>query len=87
MPDTDEDNAEQLATQMHDAISKLKIPHEASKISDIVTVSFGVASVVPERGQLPDKLIKYADIALYKAKTLGRNQIIVADITDKNVFN
>lgn len=87
MPDTDEVNAEQLATQMHDAISKLKIPHEASKICDIVTVSFGVASVVPERGQLPDKLIKYADIALYKAKTLGRNQIVVADITDKNVFN
>jgi diguanylate cyclase (GGDEF)-like protein len=83
MPDTDEDNAEKLAIQMHDAISELKIPHEASQISDIVTASFGVASTIPTREQTYNRLIKYADISLYKAKTMGRDQVIVADITEK----
>jgi len=83
MPDTDEDNAEKLATQMHDGIRKLEISHEASKICDIVTASFGVASIIPTREQTFDRLIKYADIALYKAKAIGRDQVIVADITDR----
>lgn len=85
MPDTDEENAEKIATLMHDAISKLNIPHEASQASDIVTASFGVATMTPNKEQNFEKLIKYADVALYKAKTMGRDQIIVADITDKKL--
>ena len=82
MPDTDEENAEKIATLMHDAISELNIPHEASQASDIVTASFGVATMTPNKEQNFEKLIKYADVALYKAKTMGRDQIIVADITN-----
>jgi len=42
-----------------------------------------VASTIPTREQTYNRLIKYADISLYKAKTMGRDQVIVADITEK----
>ena len=43
----------------------------------VVTVSIGVASY-PEHGVDMDGLIKSADDALYIAKRLGRNRVIVA---------
>ncbi|OIR17323.1 phytochrome-like protein cph2 [mine drainage metagenome] len=43
-----------------------------------VTISGGVASVVPDSGQAETRLISEADQALYRAKQQGRNRIVCA---------
>lgn len=41
-----------------------------------VTLSLGVASVVPDNEMEPEDLIEAADRALYKAKEDGRNRVV-----------
>jgi diguanylate cyclase (GGDEF)-like protein len=63
--------AEQLAERMRkyvEEISSIGIPEQ-------VTASFGVAQLQAEQGQ--DQLLFVADMALYKAKNTGRNQVAV----------
>ena len=45
-----------------------------------VTISLGIASTIPLKGQHSDVLIKAADMALYEAKAAGRNLVIVHDL-------
>lgn len=65
----------QLATKIQKAISSLKIPHISSKISDIVTLSIGVATMYPESFLDQEEIIQLADQSLYLSKTNGRNRI------------
>jgi diguanylate cyclase (GGDEF)-like protein len=79
LPNTDLDGASIVAEAIRSAIAKLKIPHQNSDISDIVTVSVGVTSLTPNHQQKLSILIKQADVALYSAKQQGRNRAIVFD--------
>ncbi len=73
-PETDLDGSKVLGEQIRSAIWELNIPHPASKKSERVTVSVGVAS----RPQSPwENVVKEADDALYAAKDGGRNQVCV----------
>ena len=56
------------------AIQALALPHEGAP-HGIVTVSFGVATMAPEREQLAEELVRRADRAMYRAKQGGRNRI------------
>ena len=74
LPETNTMNACLLAEQCISAIKQLKIPHIRSTISDVVTLSAGVSTLVPV-GETPSSaLIEYADKLLYKAKQNGRNR-------------
>lgn len=77
LPDTDGKGAAHLAEQVRNGIYELKIPHDASKICEHVTVSCGVASLVPSEATTPEDLLKASDKALYEAKEAGRNRVVL----------
>jgi two-component system chemotaxis family response regulator WspR len=67
--------AEVVAEEIRKRVEELGIVNEKSGL----TVSLGVASVVPDNDMLPNELIEDADRALYKAKNDGRNKVVVLE--------
>jgi len=78
LANTDSDNAFSIAERARRNLVRLKIPNADSKISDYVTMSVGVASLVPQFGDSPTWLIEQADKAMYLAKQQGRNKTLIA---------
>ncbi len=78
LPDTESDGAHQVAERMRHAVDLLDISHSSSGTLDHVTVSLGVATVIPVAGSLPEFLVKAVDKALYEAKETGRNRVVIA---------
>lgn len=76
LPETSLANASDIAEQIRNAVQDIATPHGASETDNIVTVSFGVATVVPRRSQQSRMLVALADKALYEAKQAGRNQVV-----------
>ena len=66
-----------IAEQIRMEVEALKIPHEKSDINSFVTISVGVALIVPNQNMSPIDLIKSADQALYRAKEEGRNRVVI----------
>jgi len=75
LPQTDNSEAISIAEELRQNIAQRKIEHSGSKISDVLTVSVGVATIHPNRTEPIDKLKNEADKALYNAKELGRNRV------------
>jgi len=75
LPGPELDNGKVLAERARAAVENLAIVHPASTISRYVTVSVGVASIVPDRLEKPNSLVAAADSALYHAKQNGRNRV------------
>jgi len=76
LPDTNIDVATMYGENFRRHVGKLSIPHKFSKVTDILTVTLGVSSVIPNNEITIIDFIRQADIALYEAKNKGRNQII-----------
>ena len=77
LPDTDLEGATVVAENIRSQVSSLNIPHATSGISDHLTISLGVASVIPTLDSEASSLITAADKALYLAKQKGRDRIEV----------
>lgn len=75
LPQTNLDGAITIARDLQNEIIAHNIIHECSSISKMLTFSFGVSSVIPEKGKDYAFLLKLADDALYRAKANGRNRI------------
>lgn len=73
LPATTGANARLLADQLRTDVAALRIPHDASTTGPHVTISLGVASMIPKQGVAPATLVAAADRALYQAKRSGRN--------------
>jgi diguanylate cyclase (GGDEF)-like protein len=71
--------AEQVATKLLSRIRSLALPHPASPIAATVSVSIGVACIVPAPERSSMGAIQLADEALYDAKGRGRDCIVVRD--------
>lgn len=66
LPETDEEHARATAQMLCERIAK----------RGMVTVSVGVATIIPSRESTIEQLIRCADDALYEAKRLGRNRVV-----------
>lgn len=82
LPDTDLNGAIKVAEEMRLTIKDLRIEHAKSKVTDIVSISIGVATVIPLQGMNPEILIAAADQALYRAKDEGRDMVKSGKVTD-----
>jgi len=76
LPSTDLRGALAIANTVRNRLEQAAIPHYYSSVADHVTLSFGVATLVPETGQTPSLLIQLADDLLYSAKQNGRDRIL-----------
>jgi diguanylate cyclase (GGDEF)-like protein len=77
LPNTDSIGAEKLGDLIITEMAKAKMPHNASSISDHVTISLGITTIIPTPDIPFHSIIKNADNALYKAKKNGRNRLFV----------
>jgi diguanylate cyclase (GGDEF)-like protein len=73
LPDTGSAGACHVADIIMENVSLLDMEHRASAVSGNVTVSMGIAVMVPDKDEPSSKLLDMADIALYNAKHEGRN--------------
>lgn len=73
LPNTEQVGAVTIIKDIQEALQRLQIPHAASTIAEHITLSAGIASLIPHPCLSPQKLIAAADAALYQAKQQGRN--------------
>ena len=76
LPSTDSTGAARLAGQMRAAIEAEALEHARSPTHPHVTISLGVATVVPQAEESAQLLVDLADAALYEAKGAGRNAFV-----------
>jgi diguanylate cyclase (GGDEF)-like protein len=76
LPGTEQADASRLAGVMKNGIYALAIPHATSRAADRVTISAGVATLMPLSTIQPSALIDMADKLLYQAKADGRNRVV-----------
>mgnify|MGYP002640206796 CR=1 FL=1 len=77
LPDADKDEAKVLAERIRKIVSNTDLGTE--KVGIYITISIGVAEISPNEDR--DGIYNRADIALYRAKSDGRNRVEVADET------
>lgn len=80
MPEADLESAKRAAQNIKQLLAEKRIVHEASAVSEFVTMSIGIS--VADYDDISDNtskddLIARADKALYKAKQQGKNRFVV----------
>jgi len=76
LPETSESDAVAVAERMREAVWSLAIEHAPSAFGRI-TVSIGIASTECADAESLAELIRVADEAVYEAKAMGRNQVVI----------
>lgn len=73
LPDSDTDGAVHVAEIIITNIRRLDIEHSDSMFSKNVTVSIGIAAMIPGKDDIASTLLNMSDKAVYHAKRDGRN--------------
>ena len=66
-----------LGENMRKGVENLCIPHKKSPVSEYITVSVGASSIIPQSTDSFLSLIDLTDEAMYEAKELGKNRIVI----------
>ena len=75
LPDTDVDAAHKIAERCRNLMFKAQIPHEKSEVSQLMTISIGVSSIIPGSKDALLAFVDHVDALMYQAKKAGRNRI------------
>ena len=75
LPDTTVEVAQQVANRLCETIAHDPFPIGNEGVRATVTLSVGIAHALGAN-DTPEAIIERADLALYKAKSLGRNRVI-----------
>ncbi len=73
LPNTDNHGAVHIAEEIRTQVKALNLPHAGSNTTGCITISLGVATLIPKPPLSTANLIGLADQALYQAKEAGRN--------------
>lgn len=76
LPEQSPESATAAADRMRRAVEELAIPHEAKTPPGSLTISAGVAALLPAEDKSVEALLREADDALYNAKGSGRNCVV-----------
>lgn len=68
-----------VAERIRAAVAAHALPHPGNDARGHVTVSVGIATLIPSRDRAPEDLIAAADAALYRAKREGRDRVVAAE--------
>ena len=79
LPHCSEEDARRLAERICGAVEEMGLWHPHPQVDGPVTLSLGVATLVPRAHLSPKALVERADEALYRAKGAGRNRVAVYD--------
>jgi len=79
LPGTPAAGAFEVAQKIQAAVRDMAIPHAASPLH-VVTLSIGLAGMVPDAEAACDRLVAAADAGLYRAKAAGRDRVVTAEI-------
>lgn len=80
LPEVSENGIEAIAEKCLQAVRALRLKHEYSNAADVLTISLGFGSVIPNGEIKSADFFKQVDDALYRAKDSGRNMAVLADI-------
>ena len=83
LPNTTLEGAKRVGERLRQMVAQNNLAHVDSPIGDHVTISVGVATAEPMHGdgqptQSQSALMAAADAALYRAKMLGRDRVIIS---------
>jgi two-component system, chemotaxis family, response regulator WspR len=73
LPETDAAGALNVAEMAKANVASIAVPHAKSLTAEIVTISQGIATMIPTPDRTTGQLIERADKALYAVKMQGRN--------------
>ncbi len=76
LPATDAKGAMAVSEEVRNRVLNLNLDHEKSVVNEYVTLSLGVATMIPGKDNSAEALVALSDEFLYQAKENGRNQSI-----------
>ena len=76
LPATDEVAARHVSERVRQALFKQQIPHAASPVGQLLTVSQGVGTIIPSASDTLTPFIDAIDRRLYLAKQGGRDRSV-----------
>lgn len=77
LPNTHGLGAQQIAQRICSGVRRERLAHKDSTVNAYITLSLGVATVIPQIHYLSDQLVEAADQALYQAKKTGRDRYCI----------